>query len=230
MSEIGKLIDQIGQRALSRPLKAAGFTKSGRTWRRKVDSAVAVLQIQASRRNEGAYGRFWLNAGVYFPALAERIGDFAPTTLPSESDCHVRTRPLPQGRRWWEVRAAGVAVTGEEDAGPVLKTVFSWLDRRADRRAPTRNDQVERELAEVLEQMALPWLERLANLRTARDELERVGPLKWAAAASIELGDVNDAVRLLERAISQQAEYAEELAEWGRRNGIFVGAQTSQGA
>lgn len=222
MSEIGKLIDQIAQRALNRPLKSAGFAKSGRIWRRNAEPAIMVLQIQASRRNQGPYGRFWLNAGVYFPALAERIGDFAPTTLPSDVDCHVRTRPLPEGRRWWEVRAVGVGVAGEDDAGPLLKTVFAWLDRRADRKAPARNERVERELAEVLEQKALHWLERMSDLRNARDELERSGPLKWAAAASVELGNVDGAGRLLERAISQQADNAEELVQWGRKNGIAV--------
>jgi hypothetical protein len=57
--------------------------------------------VQASRYNLGADGRFLLNAGVYFRALAARLGLFPPTDAPGEADCHVRTRPIPSGRHWW---------------------------------------------------------------------------------------------------------------------------------
>jgi hypothetical protein len=70
MSEIGKVIDRIAVDALVAPLKAAGYRRAGRTWRRRLKDAVQVVHVQASRSNVGADGRFTLTAGVYFPPLA----------------------------------------------------------------------------------------------------------------------------------------------------------------
>jgi hypothetical protein len=131
MSEIGRVIDRVAADALTNPLKAAGYQKAGRTWRRRVTDAVQVVNVQASRHNFGADGRFTLNAGVYFPALAARLGLFPPTDAPEESDCHVHTRPMPLGKNWWKVRAPGAAKTDEE-GGRVLGAVLSWLDRVVD--------------------------------------------------------------------------------------------------
>src|SRR6266498_5900662 len=104
MSEIGKVIDRVAVDALTAPLKAAGYRRTGRTWRRRLKDAVQVVHVQASRSNVGADGRFTLTAGVYFPALAARLALFPPLDDPAEHDCHVRTRPLPPGRHWWEDR------------------------------------------------------------------------------------------------------------------------------
>lgn len=113
MSEIGKVIDRVATDALAAPLKAAGYQKAGRTWRRRVGDAIQVVNVQASRWNAGADGRFYLNAGVYFPALAARLALFPPTDAPAESACHVGIRPMPQGRRWWA--AAASLELGERD-------------------------------------------------------------------------------------------------------------------
>lgn len=222
MSDISDVIDQITGEALGAPLKALEFRKGSRTWRRRVDSAVQVVQVQASRTNRGPDGRFWLNAGVYFPTLSVRIGDFAPTDLPAESDCQVRTRPMPPGKSWWEVRAAGVRVPGEDEAGSFLGSLFSWFDRRADQREPARKALVAAKLRESLELYAIPWLQRMTDLRVARDELSRTGPAKWAAAASLELGEPEEAVRLLRRALAEKSGGAEELIQWGQTNGISL--------
>ena len=93
MAEIAKVIDRIAADALAAPLKAAGYKKSGRTWRRYLEDSVQVIQVQASRHNAGPDGKFWLNAGVYFPAMARRFPVFPVTETPAESDCHLRYRP-----------------------------------------------------------------------------------------------------------------------------------------
>jgi hypothetical protein len=222
MSEIGKVIDRVAVDALAAPLKAAGYRRTGRTWRRRLEDAVQVVHVQASRSNVGADGRFTLTAGVYFPALAARLALFPPLDDPAEHDCHVRTRPLPQGRHWWEVRAAGVAAPDPE-AGRLFGTIFSWLDRRADRRAPQTNERTTQELREALERHALPWLSRVADLRGARDELARQGLLWWAAAASLELGEHDEAAQLFARALEKAVPLqADELRLWGRANGLVT--------
>ena len=53
MSEIGKVIDRIAIDALAAPLKAAGYRRAGRTWRRRLKDAVQVVHVQASRSNIG---------------------------------------------------------------------------------------------------------------------------------------------------------------------------------
>ena len=219
MSEIGRVIDGVAADALGAPLKAAGYRRDGRTWRRRVGETVQVLQVQASQSNVGADGRFLLNAGVYFPALAARLELFPPTDAPLEMDCHVRARPMPPGRQWWRVRAAGVAKPDQE-AGGVLGAVFSWLDRRADRRASRTNARATQELRQALEHYALPWLARLIDLPSARDELVRRGPLLWAAAASLELGEQAAAAQLFAKALAAAPAKADELRRWGRANGL----------
>jgi len=78
-------------------------------------------------------------------------------------------------------------------------------------------------LREALERHALPWLSRVADLRGARDELARQGLLWWAAAASLDLGEHDEAAQLfaraLEKAVSLQAD---ELRRWGRANGLVT--------
>jgi Domain of unknown function (DUF4304) len=220
VSEIGRVIDRIAADALTDPLKAAGYQKVGRTWRRRVTDAVQVVNVQASRHNLGADGRFTLNAGVYFPALAARLGVVPPTAAPEESDCHVHTRPMPPGRNWWKVRAPG-ATKPDEEGGRVLGAVFSWLDRWADRRASGTNDRATHELRQALERYALPWLDRVADLKGAREELIRHGPLWWAAAASLELDDHGAAARIFAQAVAAAAPgKADELRRWGRANGL----------
>jgi hypothetical protein len=213
------LIDRVATDALAAPLKGAVFRKQGRTWRRMRGGAVQVIHVQASLRNAGADGRFYLSAGVYFRVLAVRLALFPPTDTPGEADCHVRTRPMPPGRHWWEVRLADVAKP-DPDAGRVLGAVFSWLDRRADRKAPATNARATSELADSLERYALPWLEQMADLRAARDELVRRGPRWWGAAASLELGERDEAGRILAQAIAEQTDDASVLREWGRANGL----------
>jgi len=220
VSEIGRVIDRVATEALAAPLAAAGFKTTGRTWRRQVGDTVQVVHVQASRHNAGADGQFVLTAGVYFPALAARLALFPPNESPGEPDCQVRTRPMPPGRKWWKVRAAGVAKP-EPDAGRVLGTLFSWLDRRADRRAEGTNARATRELRQALELYALPWLERTSDLASARDDFIRRGPLWWAVAASLELGDHTAASRLYAEALEGAAPVrADGLQRWGRANGL----------
>jgi hypothetical protein len=98
--------------------------------------------------------------------------------------------------------------------------VFSWLDRRADRRASETNARATQELHQALERYALPWLERLTDLASARDELVRRGPLWWAAAASLELGEPAAAARLFAQALAAAPAKADNLRRWGRANGL----------
>jgi hypothetical protein len=219
MAPITEVIDRVAADALAAPLKEIGYRKSGRIWRRRLESAIQVVQVQASRHNVGAEGQFCLNAGVYFPALARRLPLFPPTDSPSEPDCHLRIRAQPPGRSWWEVRAAGVAVP-EPNAGRVLGGIFGWLRRRADRGAPETNERAIVGLRDALQRYALPWLERMADLHAARNEFEREGQLWNAAAASLELGDRELALAFFKRVLKDKPAGADEVTQWGLANGL----------
>ena len=66
---------------LKAPLKAAGFRKTGSTWRRASHTSVAVLNVQKSQWGPEHY----INLGVYYFSLGS-------DTSPPENRCHVRER------------------------------------------------------------------------------------------------------------------------------------------
>lgn len=221
VSEIGRLIDRIIAEAMGEPLASAGFRRSGRTWRRHLDDGtIQVLNIQGPRRNEGSEGSFILNAGVYLPALARRLGFFPVRDAPKEYDCHVRRRPR-RGGEAWTVRVPDP--TEPEEKPGLFGALASWLDRRAERRILAQHERATRELRETVERHALAWLDRVSTLRGARDEFVERGPARWAVHASLELGERDEAVRILERAAARSApKQAEELRQWGREQGLHV--------
>jgi hypothetical protein len=220
--ELGKLINRIVDEAIAAPLAAAGFRRSGRTWRRQLgDGVTQVVSVQWSPRDD-VEGSFGLNSGVYFTTLAELIADLPVTTAPKEYDCHVRRTSAPSGRHGWQVRVPGIAKPDPDMPG-LVGDFFSWLDRRADRKAPEQRARATRELREALERDAFPWLERMSTLRGAREEFLRRGPAFWAAHASLLLGEREEAARIVERELaSAKSERAEMIRKWGRQHGLVV--------
>ena len=153
-------------------------------------------------------------APTSFPALTTSLALFPVTKTPKEKDCHVRFRPQLRGGRGWEVRVPGMAEVDDDIGDGVFTSLFSWLDRRTDRKAPQQHQRVTRELRESLEREAFPWLERVGTLQGARDELLRRGPLLWAAHASLLLGEREEAARILERELAKSTsnpEYSEAV-------------------
>jgi hypothetical protein len=219
---IGKLINRIVDEAIAAPLAAAGFRRSGRTWRRQPsDGVTQVVNVQWSPRDD-VEGSFMLNSGVYFTALAELIAELPVTAAPKEYDCHVRRRSAPAGRGGWQVRVPGIAKPDPDMKG-LIGDFFSWLDRRADRKAPEQHTRATRELREALETDAFPWLERVSTLRGAREEFLRRGPAFWVAHASLLLGEREEAARVVERELaSAKSERAEMIRAWGRRHGLVA--------
>jgi len=221
--EIAKLINRIIDDAIAGPLAAAGFKRSGRTWRRQVDDGVIqVVNVGWSSRDGGVEGWFGLNAGVYFRALAESIALYPVTSSPKEHDCHVRRRAGPPGGNGWRVRAPGVAKP-DPDVKGLLGDFFSWLDRRADNKAPGQHARATQGLRDALEKDAFAWLERVSTLRGARDVFARGPDMFWGAHASLLLGEREEAVRILNDALAQakaNPEFSETIRVWGRKHGL----------
>ena len=222
--EIAKLINRIVDDGLAGPLAAAGFRRSGRTWRRTLDNGlIHVVNVQWSPRDGGIEGIFALSAGVYSRELAESIALFKPTDSPREHDCQVRLRAGPQGHRGWRVRVAGMAKPDSDIPG-FLAGVFSWLDRRADSKAGAHHEKATREAGEALTGHLFPAFERLRTLRDLRDHLARSPDLYWAAHASLLIGDREGAKQLLERALEKargNPEFSKLVRGWGIKQGLF---------
>lgn len=140
MSEIGKRLDAIVDVRLRHLLKAAGYAKSGRTWRKRVSDGVLVFNIQGDKWNWGGVGRFTMNLGVSLPAVHQLLFDFPAPPKPAEYQCELRAR-IGEGtgiyHEWWTVKES----TDTEALG--IEWGRAWSDQ------------------------ALPWLEARSTLKDA---------------------------------------------------------------
>lgn len=207
VSESARRTDQVIRDGLAPALKAAGYRKDGRTFRRPELRGTCVVNVQGSRWNTKDQGRFTLNLGVYFPDVVPFLDWMRATNRPSEADCLVRKRigsVMPAGRdHWW-------VVTPQTDLV-----------------------SLSRELREAWEQFGAPWLDGHANLAAARG-LALIGRTPyWAAAISLALGEWGAAQAYLEQAITaarDSANVAGSLRLWGKRHGLLPDAGDSHRA
>ena len=202
MSELGKAIDRIAS-LLHVELRARGFTKSARTFRLRGEECTQVVNMQASTSNMGVGGRFTVNLGVFFPAVAEVLPWPAPKAL-KEHNCQLRERLgllLPDPRdRWWQVSLdAPVAPIAEE----VREAVVTY---------------------------GLPWLEARSTLEAGLDSIvhsRRYSSGLDAAAFCIALGRLEEAAIYLARARDEfigkgKDEAADRWLAWGEEHGVVA--------
>jgi hypothetical protein len=196
LSQISQAIDRVARHALAATLKADGYLKRARTWRRvSTSGAILVVNVQASTTNVDREGRCTLNAGVYFRALSEVLGIGALTDSPIEAECHLRVRPamLATNRDvWWDLVAGNAE--SEAIASDNLRSAYEHHGRE--------------------------WLTSMQELPAARAALERSGLTWWASAASVVLGEREEASRLLRLACERSAERKEWLSRWGHAHGL----------
>src|SRR5262245_58254178 len=106
MSEIADLIDTVVRLGLAPHLRSSGFKKHSRTFTFETGACTQIVNVQASQANIGSEGRFTLNLGVYFPAVAKRRVMVARGAYPKEYEGTLRARigSLMPGNRdhWWE--------------------------------------------------------------------------------------------------------------------------------
>src|SRR5581483_3480064 len=68
------LLTDVLAQAVTPPLRAAGFRKSGRNYHRRHGKTVQVVNIQVSRGSTWTEKEFYVNAGVAFDAICELVG------------------------------------------------------------------------------------------------------------------------------------------------------------
>ena len=202
MSEISQTIDAAIE--LLRPaMKQQGYAKSGRTWRRRREDCVQVVDVQASPWNSGEAGSFTVNLGVYFPAVAELVGEPPVQSAPSEMYCQLRERIgflMPASSDfWWEVR-------------PGLPLL-----------------EVADELLAAVSTLGIPWLDSHSSYSAALDARSpATGPHGLQTVAlCILLGRAEEASAHLTEQVARLAEMGrtdavERDLTWGQEHGVVV--------
>lgn len=199
-SDISKRIDEIIKTGIAPVLKQRGFRKAGRNFHRAAGEAVQAINIQADKWNEGGAGRFTVNVGVYFRAVAEIAERWVVEDVPKEYECTVRGRlgimPKP-GDKWWV------------------------LDDNSD------DYQVTRDVADVLSAYGLPWLElssTRSGLRSAFAMERQCFDFDPRSPIALEILDGNRerAVALLRERIkgAKNARFCIQMTEWGHSHGL----------
>src|SRR5688572_2506860 len=87
-------------------MKSRGFSKSGRTFHRRVGDDWQVLNVQASMGNFAEAGKFTINFGVYLPAIS-LLAKQPLSSKPKEYECTYRERigqsMIGGPDYWWEI-------------------------------------------------------------------------------------------------------------------------------
>jgi hypothetical protein len=173
MSEIAKRITAVVDEGLSSLLKKESFRKRGVNYYRLDGDAMQVVTVQSSQSNFGDSGRFRVNFGVHFPAVAKVLdGSDTMPEFPREMYCTLRAAwSLPD--RWWTVDPT------------------------------TDVTMIADKLRAYWQEVVWPWLETNKSLPEAAATLESqlVGQTA-AAAARLVLGERNEATRLVRACIS----------------------------
>src|SRR5579883_542661 len=86
------LLTDVLARAVTPPLKAAGFRKSGMNYHRRRGEAVQVVNVQVSHGSSRAEKQFSINAGVAFDAIAVPLLVRPVPPRPGERAGHVPVR------------------------------------------------------------------------------------------------------------------------------------------
>jgi hypothetical protein len=196
-------LEEVIRAGLAPALRADGYRKDGHTFRRERERCVQVVNVQSSRWDTSSEVQFTVNLGVFFPevhALMEPGWGPGPGG-PREAHCTLRSRIgelMPERKdHWWTLRP------------PSRFALFGGTSER-----------VAGELRAAFDQYASPWLQRLSDLRAARDEAERTSAHVVAAACSVVLGDEESARRNAAR-LAREAPQATAAVEWARRHGLL---------
>lgn len=189
MSLVAKRIDGIVRSALAPFLKEVGFKKKGSSFYKTDDSSMDVINVQLSQGNFGDEGRFTLNVGKYFPAIAELEGESAALEFPKEYECTLRKRIgdlMPQKADFW------------------------WQISRA-----SDDDALAADVKSAVERYALPWLQALDSYAKVRAELA-VFPSLRAASVEVLLNERAAAIAILQALIQERPHGNAHVRAWAK--------------
>lgn len=202
-SEIAKRIDEAIKLGIAPLLKEHGFSKRGRNFHKRFDEGIQVVNIQADKWNEGGIGRFTINLGVYFRAIALITERWPVDGMPKEYECTIRNRLgllMPtRDDKWWSL---GDGIKDE------------WVASDA---------------ADALAEFGLSWLQSASTREGLRASFQ-ADPLYFdfhpRAPIALEMldGNTEKAAAQLRNRIEQAAGnqgFINQMTEWGRKHGLL---------
>ncbi len=195
MSEIAKKIDEVIKLSLVPLLRSKGFKKKGRNFYREFENRIELINVQASKWNEGGEGQFTVNLGVYFPEVANIIDAIPFKGVPKEYDCTVQKRIghlMPSGcDHWWKIEPS----INIEELATDLKT--------------------------TIEKYGIPWVARMADLNEIKEEVRNDNRAFVSAGIALLQGDKSQAREYLSLAYKQQPLAAERAKAWGIKHELI---------
>ena len=139
MSEIAKRITTVVDQGLSSLLKKEGFQKRDISYYRTDGDATQVVSIQSSQGNFANSGRFRVNFGFHFPAVAKVLDGSNPMPeFPREPYCILRAAwSVPD--RWWTVDpTTDISMIADKLRAYWQEVVWPWLETNKIGRASCR--------------------------------------------------------------------------------------------
>jgi hypothetical protein len=192
---VQRVLDEVIASALVPLLRAGGYRKEKRTFRRASPDCIQVVNVQASAWGTRTSQKFTVNLGVFFPKAQAVLEGYSPVRLsqagPTESQCHVRQRLgmlMPEHDDvWWSIEAG-------RDSSRVSKAV-----------------------GEAMTAFGVPWLEAMSNFDVARREVE-----SWPVQAlgfDVAAGDIQRARQRFRELLETRADPS-AWRKWGRTRGL----------
>jgi hypothetical protein len=194
MSDIAQSIDEVLQLGLSDLLKSHGFKKSGRNWHRADGENWLIVNVQASSSNLGGEGKFAINLGVYFAAVAALAGQKALVGKPKEYDSTLRERlgVLAYGSdHWWAI-----------EPGSNLSSIST-------------------DVVEKMQSVGLPWLDSHRDISRISAALKDSPSLLSVCSAWL-AGSKEEAIRRLQAAVASRPAAKAHFSTWATKNGVVL--------
>ena len=194
MSDISKRIDAIIREGLAPLLKKEGFKKKARNFYREYEDRIEVINVQASKWNEGAEGQFTVNVGVYYPEIAEVTDAIPVKGMPKEYDCTIRERIgllTPEKKdEWWKIDSS------------------------------TNDYEVSERVSKQVKVLCIPWLARMSSLNEVKAAVVKSNRAFVAAGIALYQGSPEEAKEYVEQALKQQPLAKSKINSWGKKHGL----------
>ncbi len=194
MSDIAKRIDTIIKEGLASLLKKNGFKKKARNFYREFENRIELINVQASKWNEGNEGQFTVNVGVYYPEISKITSELPVKGMPKEYDCTVRERIgllAPENKdKWWKIDSS------------------------------SNDSEVSDNVAKLVEELCFPWLDQMSDLEVVKKYIAKNNRAFVAAGIALFLDNREEASAFIEQALKQQPLAKSKINTWSKKHGL----------
>lgn len=218
------MIEPILDQYLAPILRMHDFRRKGRLWNRQLNAISHVVFVQSGRWNDGTSGHFTANLGVFLPAAYQAIWGKLPPKWARDVDCTIIVRI-------GQVMEDGtLAVNAQRGKGRDFWWKFD---------ATTDIEQLGRQIANVMVQHGLPFLEQFDSLAAIYDFLcsHPKEPMTGEphtvlslAVLKFQLGDEEGSRQLLQSASERFPAWRERAQSIALHLGLVSNTKPNQGS